>query len=79
MTRIWGLKPIPNFNCQYCTTLYKCSESAMECAYEGDINTARRMESICRAALLNNNAPDSELSDMSSSPLGSSNFCSLHK
>ena len=23
------------------------------------------------------NAPDSELSDMSSSPLGSSNFCSL--
>ena len=31
----------------------------------------------CRAALLNDNAPDSELSDMSSSPLRSSNFCSL--
>ena len=26
-----------------------------------DINTAHDMNSICRAALLNNNAPDSEL------------------
>ena len=28
--------------------------------YEDDINTARRMKSICRAALLKDNAPDSE-------------------
>ena len=28
---------------------------------EDDINTAHDMKSICRAALLNNNAPDSEL------------------
>ena len=28
--------------------------------YEDDINTARRMETICRAAVLNDNAPDSE-------------------
>ena len=34
---------------------------------------------LCRAgaALLNDNAPDSELSDMNLSLLGSSNFCSL--
>ena len=49
----------------------------MECAMKAT-NTARnKWESICRPALLKNNAPDSELSelsDMSSSPLKSSNF-----
>ena len=45
--------------------------------YEDDIIRRDEWKSICRAALLNDNAPDSELSDMSSSPLGSSNFCSL--
>ena len=59
--------------------------------YEDDIhvNTVRRMESICRAALLNDNAPGSELAegqfilrpwprlDTGSSLQWSSNFCSL--
>ena len=31
-------------------------------------------KSICRAALLNNNAPDSELSNTGSSPLGEQQF-----
>ena len=41
--------------------------------YEGDINTAQLVE----INMLNDNAPDSELSDTGSSPLESSNFFML--
>ena len=37
--------------------------------YEGDINTAQGEWKLCRAALLKDNAPDSELSVTGSSPL----------
>ena len=55
-----------------------CSESAMECATRTTEIRRNKWKSICRPALLNDNAPDSGLSDTSSSPLGSSKFCSLH-
>ena len=42
-----------------------------------DINTAHDMKSICRAVLLNDNAPDSELYRTEFESPGSSNFCSL--
>ena len=45
--------------------------------FEGDIKFSSNMKSICRSALLNDNAPDSEIQDTSWSqlvPLGSSNF-----
>ena len=42
--------------------------------YEDDINTALDMKSICCAALLNDNAPDSGLSDTSSSHSGAAIF-----
>ena len=43
--------------------------------YEGDdINRNNKWKSICRAALLNDSAPDTELSDTGSSSLGNSNF-----
>ena len=46
--------------------------------YEDDINTAHDMKSICRAALLNDNAPDSELYRTEFESQRSSNFCTLH-
>ena len=43
------------------TDVFKyCSERAIM-RYEGEINTAQKWKSICRATLLNDNAPDSEL------------------
>ena len=42
--------------------------------YEDDIIRRDKWKLICRTAMLNDNAPDSELSDMSSSPLWNSKF-----
>ena len=44
---------------------------------EDDIYSAHDMKSICRAALLNDNAPDSELYRTEFVSQRSSNFCSL--
>ena len=43
------------------TTQHTCVVKALCMRNEDDINTAHDMKSICRAALLNDNAPDSEL------------------
>ena len=57
---------------------YLCLWTRYGMRYEGDIIPRNKWKSICRAVLINDNAPDSGLSDMRSSPLGSTNFCSLH-
>ena len=56
---------------------FACVVSAI-CAIMDDINTEHNMKSICRAALLNDNAPDSNLSVTGSSLQWSSNFCYQH-
>ena len=61
------------WNYEYTSVLVKWKRW-YEMRYESDINTARRVETNCRAELLNDMAVDSELSDRDSNLLGSSNF-----
>ena len=61
--------------CGHC--LHKEGGSVVKALWRWQIQR-NKWKSICHAGLLNDNAPDSELSDMSSSPLGSSNFWFLH-
>ena len=55
------------------------SDSAMKCATRATYIWRNKWNLICRAALLNDNAPDSEFSDTGSSPLGNSGFWFLHQ